>query len=207
MVLQKVKKDDVKQIEQNLHNRIVNEALFRYYCPDDSKRKGFIDNYFNYYLYEWSEYDTLLCSDNKQALLTLVNPRTFEYTFKGKGAWKLKRDKDASKAIFRHRKIVRSNVHIIAPGSMNPRVMNIYANPQTNLEDINALVDEAIELAKQNEITLVYETLSRKLISLMTDKGFSIAYQKHYYDTHFVQTIMVLSCKRSKHHHKTSETL
>jgi hypothetical protein len=183
----------------------MHDPLFMHFCPNSDKRKDFINNYFNYYIYEWSEYDLLLCSENKQALITLINPRTFEYKFKGKGARALKKNKKSAEAIFRHRKIVRSNVHIIAPGSMNPLVLNIYGNPSTNINDIDKLVDEAIEFAKENRVTLVYETLSRKLISLMESKGFSIAYQKHYYNTEFVQTFMILSLK--PHHKKENHIL
>jgi hypothetical protein len=169
-----------------------------YFYPKIEERSKYIKDYLKYYVYEWSEYDTLLCSENYQALLTLVNPRTYEYTFKGKGARRMKKNKAASESIFRHRKIVRSTVHIIAPGSMNPRVLNIYANPDEEIEDINTLVNEAIFLANRNEVTLVYETFSQKLIPLMLQKGFSIAYQKYYYDTKYLQTIMVLPAKPHK---------
>lgn len=202
MILKNAKKNDVTEISAAISNRIFKEPLFMYFCPNVDERKKFIGNYLNYYIYEWSKYDTLLCSENKQALITLINPRTFEYRFKGKGAHAMKKNRNSAEAIFKHRKIVRGIVHIIAPGSMNPRVMNIYGSAETNMEDIEALVDEAAAMAQKNNYTLVYETFSQKLIPLMTDKGFSIAYQKSFYDTRFLQTIMVLFPKSISNQNK-----
>lgn len=198
MIIQNADKNDVSQIIDAISNRLIKDPLFMYFCPDIKNRNSFIKDYLYYYIYEWSEYDTLLCSDNRQALITLINPRTFEYKFRGKGAHALKKNKSSAEAIFRHRKIVRSTVHIIAPGSMSPRVLNIYGSADTNIDDIERLVDEAVETAQKNNNTLVYETFSQKLIPLMTSKGFSIACQKSFYDTRFVQTYMVLFPKTEK---------
>lgn len=202
MILKNAKKNDVAEIIGAISDRLIKDPLFMYFCPNADERKKFIGDYFKYYIYEWSEYDTLLCSDNRQALITLINPRTFEYKFKGRGAHALKKNKSAAEAVFRHRRIVRNNVHIIAPGSMSPRVMNIYSNADTNIGDIDALVDEAVAIAQRENHTLVYETFSQKLIPMMTAKGFSIAYQKSFYDTRFVQTIMVLFPKNIKNQKK-----
>ncbi|MFR5875582.1 MAG: hypothetical protein ACLUFN_03745 [Eubacterium sp.] len=192
MILNNAEKKDVTEIIDAVSGKLIKDPLFMYFCSDVNEREKFIEDYLKYYIYEWSKYDNLLCSENKQVLISLVNPRTFEYRFKGKGAHSLKKNKSAAKAIFRHRKIVRGAVHIITPGSMNPRVMNIYGNADTNIDEIDFLVNEAIETAKAEQTTLVYETFSQKLIPLMESKGFSIAYQKNFYDTRFLQTIMVL---------------
>lgn len=189
MQLKNIKKNTAERITNQLSPKLIKDPIFMYFCSDMDKRQKFINAFFGYYLYEWSEYDTLLCSENRNALITLINPRTFEYRFKGKGAHALKRFK-SSKLILFHRKTVRGIVHIIAPGSMNPRVLTIYGNAATDFEEIECLIDEAIELSKKENITLVYETFSQKLIPFMETKGFSIAYQKQYSDTRFTQTIM-----------------
>lgn len=189
MLLHNIKKDRVEQIINQLAPKLIKDPLFMYFCSSIDSRQKFINAFLGYYLYEWSVYDTLLCSENNNAVISLVNPRTFEYRFKGKGALALKCFKSA-KLILAHRKTVRGIVHIIAPGSMNPRVLNVYSNAATDMDSIENLLEEAIELAKQNNNTLVYETFSQKLIPLMEAKGFTIAYQKPYCDTRFIQTVM-----------------
>lgn len=197
MILSKMDKSVAEEISSSLGNKLSKDPLFMYLCPLVSDRPQFIDAFFKYYLYEWAEYDTLLCDDGKNALVTLINPRTFEYKFKGKGAHRLKKQK-TSDLIFEHRKNVRGIVHIIAPGSMNPRVLTVYGNIETDFNAISSLVDQAVEIANEKGLTLVYESFSQRLIDLMEQKGFSVAYQRKYSDTRFIQTLMTYSGYRKK---------
>ncbi len=192
MIVDKISKQTVQKISENLCSKLVKDPMFMFLCPVVEDRAKFMDAFFNYYLYEWAEFDTLLCNEEKTVVITLIDPRTFEYRFKGKGAFKLRR-KSGSDLILEHRKTLRNIVHIIAPSSMNPRVLSVYANAQTDIPALNELVDEAVETAQKNKLTLVYETFSKKLIDFMQKKGFTIAYQRGYSDTRFVQTIMTYS--------------
>lgn len=193
MIINKIEKQEVTELAAKLSTKLCKDPMFMYLCPVISDRQQFINVFFNYYLYEWADCDTLLCNDDKTALVTLINPRTFEYRFKGKGAHALKKQK-TSHFIFDHRETVRGIVHIVAPGTMNPRVLTVYANTDTDLAAVSALVDEAVQIANENNLTLVYESFSQRLIELMERKGFSIAYQRRYGDTQFIQTLMTYSC-------------
>lgn len=197
MILKDVSKAKNLELCEKLTERLMKHALFMHFCPNADKRAEFINAYLHYYIYEWSEYDTLLTDENEEILATLIDPHTFEYKFKGKGAMKLKKQKDA-KAIFVHREIVKRIVHIVAPGFMNPRVFNIYATAETDVDAINSVVEEAIRLAKENNYTLVYETFSQRLITFMKNKGFEVGYQKQYMDTRFVETLMTYHPRNTK---------
>lgn len=191
MKLENATKEQVEIIIDKMTNKVIKQPIFMYYCPKLEKRHDFVQAFLKYYVYEWSEYDNLLCDEDYKALLTLINPRTYEYRFKGKGAFAMRRQKDCAERIFKHRKNVRGIVHIIAPGTMSPWVMNIYGNAATDMPAIESLVDEAIELANDTAHTLVYETFSKKYIEMFEKKGFAIAYRKAFGSTHFIQTIMV----------------
>ena len=81
---------------------------------------------------------------------------------------------------------------------MNPRVLTVYGNIETDFNAISSLVDQAVEIANEKGLTLVYESFSQRLIDLMEQKGFSVAYQRKYSDTRFIQTLMTYSGYRKK---------
>lgn len=190
MILENVKKQENKEITESLAGGLIKHPMFMCFCPKIDDREKFIKAYLNYYIYEWSEFDTLLADDKKTVLATIIDPHTFEYKFKGKGARPLKHSKYAN-AIFDHRRKVREIVHIIAPGTMNPRVLTLYANVENNVDAINSIIDEAIALSNTEDCTLVYETFSQKAIPIFQEKGFEMAYQCSYNGTRFIQSIMV----------------
>lgn len=192
MILNKVNKNQVAEIQSQLTPKMIKEPLFMFFCQDITKREDFINAYLKYYLYEWSEYDTLLCHEGTKCLASLVDPDTFAYKFKGKGARGLKKFRDSS-TIFAHRENLEGIIDIIIPPSRESRVLTIYGNPDVDFDAINQLVDEAIKMAQEENFILIYETFSRKLIAFMQHKGFSIASQKQFLNTQFVETVMVFN--------------
>ena len=64
------------------------------------------------------------------------------------------------------------------------------ALPEIDFEKIEALVDEIIEYSKNENITLVFETFSRRYVLGMEYKGFVTAYRKQFLNTQFVETVM-----------------
>ena len=70
------------------------------------------------------------------------------------------------------------------------RVMTIYSGPTIDFEKIEALVDEIIEYSKNENITLVFETFSRRYLPGMEYKGFVTANRKQFMNTQFVETVM-----------------
>lgn len=192
MIINNVDKHDVSDIKAELAPKLTKDPLFMFFCQNVGKRADFIDAYLTYYIYEWSKYDLLLCDETTKSLASLVDPYTFEYKFKGKGAHAMKKYKDAS-AIFAHRENLAEIVDILVPPTRESRVLSIYANPECDFSAINALVDEAMEIAVKNNYILIYETFSRKLIGLMEQKGFSVASQKQFLNTRFIETVMLFN--------------
>lgn len=191
MILNKIDKQTNLAISESLSKKLIKHPHFMLFCPSLEKREEFIKAYMHYYLYEWAEYDILLCNNNKNVFASLIDPKTFEYKFKGKGALKLKNNK-CSKTILTHRKDVKESVDIIIPPIMNPRVLNIYATlDSASFEDIQEILNDVIKYSNDNGCAIMYETFSQRLILNMKDYGFEIAFQSPYNNTRFLQTIMV----------------
>ena len=190
MIIKNANNQTIKDICDNLGSKLLTDPLFMYLCPEKAVRHEYIDAYFNYYIYEWSRCDTLLCADANNALISLVDPDTFDYRFKGKGAFRMKRFKLASN-VFLHRENIDSISEIIVPESREKRVMTVFGNVSTDIEAINQLIDEAIDLAQQENFVIIYDTFSSRLLPLMEQKGFRAVYQKNFLSTRFVQTVMV----------------
>lgn len=190
MLLEKASSQDIKAINSVLAKKLIKKPLFMFFCPDINKREEFIDAYLTYYIYEWSRYDQLLYAKESKSLISLVDPDTFAYKFKGKGAHGIRKYK-SSVNIFMHRENIASIIDIVVPPFKESRVMTIYANPETDLVDINKLIDEAMEMARRDDFVLIYDTFSRKMLGLLERKGFSIASQKQFMNTQFVETVMM----------------
>lgn len=190
MILEKANNQAIKEINSTLAPKLIKDPLFMFFCQDINKRNDFINAYLNYYIYEWSRFDTLLYNEESKALVSLVDPKTFEYKFKGKGAHGIRKFKTSS-TIFAHRENLSEIVDILVPPSRKSLTMTLYANTELDFPQINELVDEAMEYARNEGAILIYETFSRKLINLMLSKGFSVASQKQFLNTQFVETVMV----------------
>lgn len=189
MVLKKASSKDIKAINQALAPNLIKEPLFMFFSQNLSKRADFIDAYLNYYVYEWSRYDTLLCNDEKNVLISLVDPDTFSYKYKGKGAMKMKSFRDSS-TVFAHRENISGIVDILIPPARESRVMTVYGSFEENFDEVVALIDEAMQMAVDEDFTLVFDTFSRKPVNLMLSKGFAIASQKQFLNTQFIETVM-----------------
>lgn len=192
MVLKKANSKDIKTINQRLAPDLIKEPLFMFFSQSLSKRADFIDAYLTYYVYEWSRYDTLLCNDNKDCLISLVDPGTFSYKYKGKGAMKMRSFRDSS-TVFAHRENINDIVDILIPPTRESRVMTIYGNFDENLDEIVKLIDEAMKMAVEEEFILVFDTFSRKPVNLMLSKGFAVASQKQFLNTQFIETVMTFN--------------
>lgn len=189
MQLEKASTGLIREINSILAPKLNKDPLFMFFCPMLSKRQDFINSYFNYYIYEWSRYDELLYDEDSKSLISLVDPTTFEYKFKGKGAHSLKRFK-TSDSILAHRENLEEIFEILVPPTRECRVMTLYANADTDFDSIVELVDEAIALAQEKNYILMFETFSRKLIAYFESKGFAVASQKQFLNTQFVETVM-----------------
>lgn len=190
MILKNANKEQVEKLIENITPKLIKDPFFMNLCKSLDAREDYIKAFLKYYCYEWSEFDTLLVDENYSTAISLVNPRTFEYKFKGKGARKIKK-LDKANEIFRHRKTVRGIVHILCPSTVKSVVMSVYGINNSNVEVLEKLIDEAIELSEKHGVTLVYETFSQKLLRLLTQKGFAMSYQKQYYDTRYVESLMI----------------
>ncbi len=192
MIIKNADKQTIKNICDGLGGKLLIDPLFMYLCPEKAVRREYINAYFNYYVYEWSRCDTLLGNDTNTALISLVDPETFEYRFKGKGAFKMKQFKLASN-VFTHRENIEEIANIIVPESREKRVMTVYGNVGTDIEAINELIDETVALAKQENFVVIYDTFSNRLLPLMEQKGFRAVYQKNFLSSQFIQTVMVFN--------------
>lgn len=190
MILESVKKEDNQRLTDALAPKLIKYPKFMCFCPKLQDREKFIKAFLSYYLNKWTEEGILLTDDNESLLATLIDTHSFEYKFKGKGAHTLKRS-PYSKAIFDHRKNLKEIVHIVAPGRMNPRVLTLYTENEGDEAVVEKVIDEAIEIANENNYTLIYQTFSQKGINLFQRKGFGLAYQSSYNCTRFIETLMV----------------
>jgi hypothetical protein len=192
MLLKALKTKEIAKLSETLAPKLVEHKLFRFLCPEREEREAFIEAYFNYYIPRWMERgDYLLIDENFDALVVLQSPRSSSHKFSGKGAKKLKKYPNAP-AIFFYRGNLAYIVHLIAPRGRRLKVMTIFAD-KTHSEAALNLVDEAIGLSYQYRFNLMYDTLTRRHIEDMKEKGFVVSYQKMFASTTFVQTLMILN--------------
>lgn len=189
MIYTKVDSKEVKSIAQAMSKKLIKQPLFMFFCQDINKRSSFIYDYFGYYLPEWAKYDTLVMNEDKSVVISLVDPKTFAYKFKGKGAHSLKRHKTSS-SVFMHRENLEDIYDILVPQTKDTRILTVYANPETDIDEVAKLVAEIIKMADEQDLTILYDTFSRKYIPLMSHFGMPVAYQKQFLNTQFVETIM-----------------
>lgn len=189
MIYTSVDKKDVKQIAHVMSKKLIKQPLFMFFCQDITKREAFIYDYFRYYIPEWSKYDTLFMNDDKSVIISMVDPKTFEYKFRGPGAHSLKRNKTSS-TIFMHRENLEDIYDILVPPEKDTRIIHIYAQPEKDSQNIVKLVKEVIKFADENNLTILYDTFSRKYINFMLSQGLPVAYQKQFLNTQYIETIM-----------------
>ncbi|MGN0522078.1 MAG: hypothetical protein ACI4IQ_05510 [Eubacterium sp.] len=189
MKLEAITNKDVSIIKSNLIPQLVSHPLFMFYCPEKSRREKFINNFLDYYLYNWSKFGELYVSDTKSTVATLVNIHAFEYKFSGKNAMKMKVDRNSHR-IFLHRETVENITAIIVPQTVETRILTLYGSVDNNPDEIKALVREIKEHSKEKNFAVVYETFSKRLLDFMSSEGFETSYQKQFLTTQFFQTLM-----------------
>ena len=178
----------IKEVCETLAPNLIRHPAFMFYCKSEKDREEFIKVYFGYFLRKWSN-EIILINESGTVLVTLIDINNFHAKDKGKGLSKLKRYKNAYANVSYHQGNIFYLTEIVAPAKINTKIMTVYSTLK-NKEEANSLVDEAIELAKENDYMIVYETFSKKSGSIMAEKGFEIAYEKLFQGTQFFETIM-----------------
>lgn len=190
MILEKTKKKDIEAIAQDMSNKLVKQPLFMFYCQNQAKRKSFIKDYFSYFIPLWQKEELLFSDKDNNVLISLVDPTNFEYKYKGVRAYKIRRH-ETSATVFMHRENIEDIFDILVPPSKKTMLMTIYANPERDFNRVVEVVDEIIEYANKNGISLMYETFSRKYLGFMADRGFAMNYRKQFLNTQFIEAIMI----------------
>lgn len=192
MRLKNLSDKDIKKLSEIMSEKMTEHKLFKFLCPKEEERKDFINAYFRYNIPRWLDRgDFLLIDKDFDVLLVLASPRRSSHKFKGKGAKRLKRFPSAP-AIFFYSGNLAYIIHLTAPRNRRLKVMTAFADKEHD-EALFELVDEAVALSDKYNFNLFYDTLTRRLIEKMQDKGFVITYQKMFDSTGYVQTIMMLN--------------
>ena len=76
------------------------------------------------------------------------------------------------------------------PGNKQAMVLTVYSDPNGKFDSLRELIAEAVDFADRENITLIYDTFSRKYIDYMQSKNFVVAYSKPFMDTQFIETVM-----------------
>lgn len=189
MLVNELKRSKVSQIANNMSENLIKFPLFMFFCVDVTKRQGFIKDYFSYHLPKWVKNDMVFATDNFDTVAVLSDPLSFEYKYKGINAPLMKKYKFSS-TVFMHRENIEQICDILLPYTKPSRVITIYSGAQVGFDRIESLVDEIIEYSNKENITLVFDTFSRRYLPGMEYKGFVTAYRKQFLNTQFVETVM-----------------
>lgn len=190
MIINKLDKKTVNLIAEQMSKDLVKHPLFMFFCSDIKKRSSFISDYFKYYLPEWSKNEVLFANENATAVAVLSDPNNFEYRFKGVNAIKMMKHSYSS-TVFVHRENMETICDILLPDSRRSLVMNVYFGSLATLNDAVELVKQAMEYAKENDVILAYDTFSRRLLAPLEELGFTLAYNKQFLNTRFIETVML----------------
>lgn len=188
--IDKQNKQIIKDICRNLSSKLLTHPLFMYYCPEKAVRRDFINAYFNYFLHDWVKNEIVLTNEENTVLVSLVNPKNYKYTFSGKGAGAMKQYKLVSN-VFELQSEISEIYDVVVPQSREGRVMTVFANVGTEFNEIQELVKEAMDIAKEQNIVLLYDTFSMRLQPFMKKNGFKLVYNKNFLSTNFLHSAMV----------------
>lgn len=189
MYINGIDKKTLREISERFGERFIKDPLFMFLCSDLNKRKAFIYDYMMYYLPRFIDEETVFIDKHATAVVTLVDPSDFEYKFKGLSGQRLKKYSFSSK-VFVHKENLEDICDTLLPGNKQSMVLTAYGDPNGNFDSLQGLIDEAVDFADREDITLVYDTFSRKHIDYMQSKGFVVAYSKPFMDTRFIETVM-----------------
>ena len=189
MLLENPSKKQIKEISAQIAPKLITHPVFMFYCKNSGNRQKFIEDYFNYYLQKWSKTELIFTNDSRDVIVTLVDINNYHTKDKGIAASKLKKYKNPYANVSYHQGNVAYLSEIVAPANINTKIMTVYATLKYSAE-IKKIVDEAIKIAQEQNFMIVYETFSKKSIDLMTEKGFSVAYEKQFSTTQYFETVM-----------------
>ena len=189
MLLKDLKKKELKQISADIAPKLTTHPAFMFYCKSEKDREKFIEDYFNYYLKKWDNSEIILINDSHDAIITLIDIFKFADKEKGIGASSIKKYKNPYANICFHRSNVSYLANIIAPATVDTKIMTIYSTLKYT-DEFKELVKEAIKIAEENNFMIVYETFSKKSVEIMTEMGFETAYEKRFSTTQYFETIM-----------------
>ncbi len=189
MYINSIDKKTLREISERFGERFIKDPLFMFFCSDINKRKAFIYDYMMYYLPRFVDEETVFIDKHATAVVTLVDPNNFEYKFKGLSGQKLKKYSFSSK-VFLHKENLEEICETVLPGNKQAMVLTVYSDPNGKFDSLQELIAEAVDFADREDITLVYDTFSRKYIDYMQSKDFVVAYSKPFMDTQFTETVM-----------------
>lgn len=189
MYINGIDKKTLREISERFGERFIKDPLFMFFCSDINKRKAFIYDYMMYYLPRFVDEETVFIDKNATAVVTLVDPNDFEYKFKGLSGQKLKKYSFSSK-VFLHKENLEEICETVLPGNKQAMVLTVYSDPNGKFDSLRELIAEAVDFADRENITLIYDTFSRKYIDYMQSKDFVVAYSKPFMDTQFIETVM-----------------
>lgn len=189
MLVTELKRSEVSRIANDMSENLIKFPLFMFFCMDMTKRQSFIKDYFSYHLPKWVKNSKVFATDNFDAIVVLSDPLSFEYKYKGVNAPLMKKYKFSS-TVFIHRENTEQICDILLPYTKPSRVITIYSGAQVGFERIESVIDEVIEYSNAENVTLVFETFSRRYLPGMEYKGFVTAYRKQFMNTQFVETVM-----------------
>lgn len=189
MYINSIDKKTLREISERFGERFVKDPLFMFFCSDINKRKAFIYDYMMYYLPRFVDEETVFIDKHATAVVTLVDPKDFEYKFKGLSGQKLKKYSFSSK-VFLHKENLEEICETVLPGNKQAMVLTVYSDPNGKFDSLRELIAEAVDFADKEDITLIYDTFSRKYIDYMQSKDFVVAYSKPFMDTQFIETVM-----------------
>lgn len=189
MYINSIDKKTLREISERFGERFIKDPLFMFFCSDINKRKPFIYDYMMYYLPRFVDEETVFIDKHATAVVTLVDPNDFEYKFKGLSGQKLKKYSFSSK-VFLHKENLEEICETVLPGNKQAMVLTVYSDPNGKFDSLRELIAEAVDFADRENITLIYDTFSRKYIEYMQSKDFVVAYSKPFMDTQFIETVM-----------------
>lgn len=189
MYINGIDKKTLREISERFGERFIKDPLFMFFCSDINKRKAFIYDYMMYYLPRFVDEETVFIDKHATAVVTLVDPNDFEYKFKGLLGQKLKKYSFSSK-VFLHKENLEEICETVLPGNKQAMVLTVYSDPNGKFDSLRELIAEAVDFADRENITLIYDTFSRKYIEYMQSKDFVVAYSKPFMDTQFIETVM-----------------
>lgn len=190
MLLSELKRNSISSIANDMSEKLIKFPLFMFFCTDIEKRQGFIKDYFLYHLPKWLKQDVVFATENFDTIAILSNPLEYEYKYKGVNAHYMKKYRFSS-TVFMHRENMEQICDILLPYSKPSMVLTIYSSPEIGFDRIEGLIDEIVEYANQENMTLVFDTFSRRYLPGMEYKGFVTAYRKQFLNTQFVESVLI----------------